>query len=345
MAVGKAFTPKPPDGPGDLWGRQNRSRGAQRAFQRVARASRATVAAPKVLPAPKAHSGLVVAAYLSVRKDGRLVQLHLPGCSEPPDCVRGEIDGFSAASRRRLMELLHSLRRDARLPIFGTLTFPEEVWLTAREAKKCMIAWTKRMRRLVGERWSYVWRLEAHPEMSRRTGRMCPHLHLISWGAWFDLAELSAVWTSVVWDVLKIGDCLADAGGRMVREKHQASGTNFERCRTWGGVIYAGKNYIAKEEEFPLGEDSGRIWGYHNRAGLPLAVETRIALTWAEATCARINVEAWMREKRIESEHLVCTFFTDDPDLFVKRLLYVIPGSMDAIHSAVPMLRPASGPG
>jgi hypothetical protein len=52
-----------------------------------------------------------------------------------------------------------------------------------------------------------------------------------------------------------------------------------------------------------------------------MASEERIPLTSTEATAVRLEVEAWMRERRIVSEHLVCTFFDDDPSMFVARLL------------------------
>lgn len=295
---------------GDAVERGERRKVAQRSFQRAAHA----------VGAQRLRDGLVVTAYLSVRKDGRLAQLHLPGVPPPQAELRGECDGFSEDSQRRLKLVLHSIRRDAELPVMVTLTFPAELTVTPSEAKACRLAWEKRMRRRYGPRWCNVWRLEAHPEMSLRLGRVHPHFHLLTWGAWYDLAEVSRTWQAVVWEVLKIDECLSDDEGMPVAEKHRAAGTNCERLRCWGGVLYCGKNYIAKAEEFPLGK-AGRVWGWHNRAALPMAEEIRIPLTHAQAVTVRLAVEDWMRRKRIVSENLICTFFDDDPEKFVGALL------------------------
>lgn len=297
--------------------REARRVSAERSFQRVARDS-----------SRSRDSGLVIASYLQIRRDGRLVQLHLPGMPPVETPKRGDIEGFSEASQRRLLEMLHSIRRDAALPVMVTLTFPEELTVSALEAKRCRRTWEERMKYKFGSKWCNLWRLEAHPEMSRRLGRVHPHFHLLTWGAFYDFAEVSKSWTEVVWEVLSVDLFLADSDGRSVRGKHLAAGTSCERVRKWEGVIYCAKSYIAKDEEFPLGK-AGRVWGYANRAALPLADEERIPLTSTEATLVRVEVEAWMAERRIVSEHLICTFFDNDPSAFVARLMrHVLPRRM-----------------
>lgn len=283
---------------------------AKRSFQKAARESGARRAS---------GNGLVVASYLSVRRDGRLVQLSLPGVpSEPPK--RGDCEGFSESARRRLMVKLHSIRRDAKLPVMVTLTFPSELTVTAREAKACRLAFEKRMTRSYGPRWCGIWRMEAHPELSFALSRFHPHFHLLTWGAFYALEEVSRAWTETIWSVLKVDECLSDETGRLVKEKSISSGTNCERVRTWQGVVYCGKNYIAKEETFPIGK-AGRVWGYSNAKALPIAEEERIPLTYAQASMVRVAIEAWMTEKKIVSEHLICTFFDDAPSEFVARLM------------------------
>ncbi len=281
---------------------------AKQRFQRAARDRSA-----------KRADGLVIASYLAVRRDGRLVQLNLSGVpNEPPK--RGQVDGFSEDSQRRLLVFLHSVRRDAALPVMVTLTFPEELTVSASEAKACRHAWEKRMKRLHGKRWCNVWRLEAHPEMSRRLGRVHPHFHLLTWGAFYDFAEVSRSWNETVFEVLKIDENLRDNTGRLVKEKHIAAGTNCERVRKWEGVVYCTKSYIAKAEDFPLGK-AGRVWGWCNRKGLPLAEELRIPLTHAQTFAVRQQIERWMVERNIKSEHLICTFFDSDPEAMLRRLL------------------------
>ncbi|HMH81176.1 MAG TPA: hypothetical protein VK514_13190 [Candidatus Acidoferrum sp.] len=289
--------------------REARRVAAERSFQRVARASSA-----------KRDSGLVIAAYLAVRPDGRLVQLSLPGMPPVDLPTRGDCEGMSEDSQRRLLVMLHSLKRSAGLPVMMSLTFPEEIKLTAEEAKDCRRAFEKRMKRQFGDAWCAIWRMEAHPQMSARLGRVHPHFHMLTWGAFYDFDQLGKDWQQCVWEVLEIDPYLADGEGRMVALKHRAAGTNCERVRKWEGVIYCAKTYLAKAEEYPLGK-AGRVWGYCNRESLPLAAEQRIPLTSTEASIVRMEVEAWMKERRIVSEHLVCTFFDDDPASFVARLM------------------------
>lgn len=248
-----------------------------------------------------------------------MVQLSMPGiASRPPG--RGEIDGFSEDSQRRLLVMLHSIRRDVALPVMVTLTFPSELAVTPAEAKACRFAWELRMRREHGKSWCAMWRLEAHPEMSRRLGRVHPHFHLLTWGAFYDFAEVSRSWTETVWSVLGVDAHLRDAAGLLVREKSLKAGTNCERVRKWEGVVYCTKSYIAKPEDYPLGK-AGRVWGWCNRKALPIAEETRIPLTHEQAACVVVEVEKWMREKNIKSDHLICTFFDSDPENFAARLL------------------------
>ncbi len=281
---------------------------ARRAFQRVAKATGA-----------ERSDGLVIASYLSVRRAGRIVRLSIPGANTDPP-RRRECDGISPSAQRRLLILLHSLRRDAALPVMVTLTFPEEVVVTPHEAKQCRRAWEKRMVRIYGPRWCAIWRMEAHPVMSLRLGRVHPHLHLLTWGAWYDLEQVSATWTDVVWAVLGLRSDLTDDLGRSVSKKHLAAGTNCEIVRKWEGVIYCAKRYLAKPEEYPIGK-AGRVWGYCQRQALPIAEEEVIPLTAEQTYQVRVGVERWMRAQEIVSEHIITTFFADDPSAFVSMLM------------------------
>lgn len=320
--VPRKLTPTRAQAIGDAWERRERRDKARRVFQRAAQESRPAIAASRGVLA-RQRDGLVVAAYLAVRPDGRLVQLHLPGMPPGDMPVRGECEGMSEDSQRRLMLLLHSLRRDAVLPTMITLTFPEEFNVTADEAKACRKAWEKRVLRRF-PKWCGIWRMEAHPEMSARLERVHPHFHLLTWGAWFDLKWVSRSWASVVWRVLDGRKRLASQpslpGMPSVLAKAVKAGTRCERIRSWGGVLYSGKNYIAKAEEYPIGK-AGRVWGYVHRKALPIAEERVIKLSNLEACAVRVAVEDWMRAKRIVSEHLICTFFTDDPSMFVAALM------------------------
>lgn len=270
--------------------------------------------------ATAARDGLVSGPYLAVYATGRLVEVHLPGLQPMgPIPKRGDIDGMSEDSARRLKIKLNSIRRDAPLPIHLALTFPEEIIVTPAEAKQCRKAFEKRQIER-HEKFCDLWRIEAHPEMSKRLGRVHPHFHLMVWGAWFDLAQLSSDWTSTVWNVLEIDPCLMDDEGRFVREKHEAAGTYAERMRNWGGVLYCSKNYIAKREEYPLGK-AGRVWGWCQGDLLPIAEAEKVSLTPSEAVAVVEALREWQEECGMQTENLVRSIFCDRPLEMMERLL------------------------
>jgi hypothetical protein len=245
--------------------------------------------------------GLVKPAYLAVYDNGRVVELSLPGMPPLKCAPRGECEGMSEDSRRRLLGELQRIDRRAQLPVMVSLTFPEELVVTASEAKAVKRAFVKRLKRK-HKRLGLVWRLEAHPEMSARLGRVCPHFHMLTWGAWFDLGWVRRAWTSCIWSVLRVDECLADSAGRLIREKSVTAGTNCERIRTWAGVPYCVKMYLGKEEEYPLGK-AGRVWGWDFKNRIPFARERRIELTHLQVVAIKRRVMEWMSARGISTEY------------------------------------------
>lgn len=274
------------------------------------------------LAVARSATGLGKTAYLAVHRDARLVELYLPGVAPKQSEKRGDCEGCSEDSRRRLMAKLHTIRRDAPLPTMITLTFPEEVNITVAEAKVCRRAFMKRIQRRHAEICA-IWRVEAHPEMSLRLGRVHPHFHMLTWNAWFDLEWLSWQWTRTVWSVLDLDPCLMDDAGRVVAEKHLKAAVNTERVRKWEGVTYCAKQYIAKEEEYPIGK-AGRVWGWDNGALLPCSAVEKIELTNAQAAAVISRARKWMDAKGIVSERdtVLRSYYVEDPDLFLQLLMH-----------------------
>src|SRR5208337_1169128 len=60
--------------------------------------------------------------------------------------LRGEIQGFSSASRRRLLTTVLSVRNDASLPLFVTLTYPNE-FPDPKTSKRHLATFLKRLDR------------------------------------------------------------------------------------------------------------------------------------------------------------------------------------------------------
>jgi hypothetical protein len=59
-----------------------------------------------------------------------------------------------------------------------------------------------------------------------------------------------------------------------VGEGHLLAGTSLEEIRTWRKATSYVEKYMAKEEEFPEGIETGRIWGVWNKKFLPIHWET-----------------------------------------------------------------------
>lgn len=181
---------------------------------------------------------------------------------------RGEVTGFSSASRRRLMRLIASLERGAR-PVFVTLTYPDVFPADLDKWKRDIDVFGKRLARQILPA-GFLWRMEFKERKSGASaGMLAPHFHLLVYGASYRdlLAWVSGAW----WEVVGSGD-----------GDHLAAGTRVEHIYSWGGIMrYVGK-YIAKEEDFPPGW-KGRVWGVVGRANLPWAVKVVISLTEDES--------------------------------------------------------------
>ena len=251
--------------------------------------------------------GLVRTAYLTVFPDSRLVCLDLPTFgSEPPEGFkRGKIDGMSDESRRRLMGLLHTIKRSAANPAFVTLTFPDDAIPTPREAKIALQTLFKRWKRRSPSLCA-VWRVEAHPERSQRRGAPVPHFHLLVWGAWIDRYRLSEDWAKVV--------------GAPDYFAHLAAGTKVESIRSFRGVCSYASKYISKAEAYSLGEDAGRVWGIFNKAALPVGESFTVKLTGADTVRLVRYAKRLLFARRVETEWMPRSIYCERPNDFMRIL-------------------------
>jgi hypothetical protein len=134
---------------------------------------------------------------LRVAKGGRLVQLNFARSQALEwnaeqfgsnfGGIRAKCRGFSFSSRRRMMNKLNTVKVDAPLPAFVTLTFPDSCFndsvpLFAQESKGVLDTWLKRLRRVVPHANGF-WRLEWQARKSGAfEGKLFPHFHLMIWG-------------------------------------------------------------------------------------------------------------------------------------------------------------------
>lgn len=193
---------------------------------------------------------------VSVRRDGCVLLSSKPydcetgvsgSCSIQGGGVRGEINGFSRGSRKRLMALAY--RADPVGCEFVTLTVGRN-FCDVEAIRKVFRAWVKRQKRANPE-FGCIWRLELQE-------RGAPHYHLMAWGLgdksrydWVDLVSFTH-------------PCLDD----LERYAYKA-----EAITSDGGVASYCSKYVAKvaEKAFP-----GRVWGREGK--VPIVDDKRVAL-------------------------------------------------------------------
>lgn len=171
--------------------------------------------------------------------------------------ARGGIKGFSIASRRRLLELIACVCRDAPLPCFVTLTYPCEFPTVAR-AKRDLKIFLQRLDRKFSKAGA-IWKLE--PQQ-----RGAPHYHLLVWGVHpVDLLS----WVVATWYEI------AGNGDINHYKFHAGQLAGSQPCvgqvRTWRGVWsyaakYLGKTFLVAEWG---SQWTGRFWGVSHRENIP----------------------------------------------------------------------------
>jgi hypothetical protein len=209
-------------------------------------------------------SGTIVAspaACLDVQ--GALFKLKVPGGPRGPvPWVRGCVRTFSAASRKRLLELFSRLVSSFPA-LFITLTYPSE-FPGVERSKRDFRAWLKRLCRAYPQA-AVVWRFAF-----QRRG--APHFHLLLFGVkWLDHEVIRSWWRDVIGYE---GPMRLQVDVSLVRGRRQAQG-------------YVAK-YIGKVDDqldnasyLPA---SGRCWGVINSMFLP----------WASRVVAVAAVGPWV---------------------------------------------------
>lgn len=180
---------------------------------------------------------------------------------------RGSIQGFSASSRRRLMYAIASIRRDADLPCFVTLTYPK-TFPSPKESKRHLKMFCQRLQRAYTQ-VSAIWKLEPQE-------RGAPHYHLLVWGV--DVQELKHFVPYAWHDIAGQGDefHIMFHLGLLHQSKHCVSLVNSFR----GVWSYASK-YLGKTFEVAGWEEkyTGKFWGYVNRSLIPFGALCELQVT------------------------------------------------------------------
>lgn len=177
------------------------------------------------------------------------------GNPDPPK--RGEIAGFSKASRKRMIRDCARLGRA--VPIFVTLTYGSEWPPDASQWKRDLDTWWKRCLRLQGD-LSAIWRLEPQE-------RGAPHFHLLIYQSTGKAPFLPHQWVADSWASVTSGDPSACSRVEALRSHR-------------GGMFYAAK-YCAKLGDGQVlegWENVGKHWGKLNAKRLPFPPQHEMVL-------------------------------------------------------------------
>lgn len=223
--------------------------------------------------------------------------------------LRGDVTGFSSASRRRLMSTIAQIRREAALPLFITLTYPAE-FPTARESKKHLDAMNKRMRRAFpGAGW--IWKLEPQE-------RAAPHYHLLFWGASLEAVRevLPVAWYEI-------------AGGgdeKHLRWHMGLCGYGNKHCvqqvNSFRGVWSYASKYLGKTFEVEGWENAGRFWGVVARQNIPFGEKCEEEIEQNQA-CTLMRYQRRFSGQRKQIGRSVITFC--DADQWISKIVNFQP--------------------
>jgi hypothetical protein len=176
--------------------------------------------------------------------------------------IKGPVKGFSRVSRRNLLRRLASINRRAfrasRVKVIAmTLTYPHQYPEDPETCKDHLKALRKRLERRY-EPFAAFWRMGV-----QRRGAFHFHLLLFLPPSFDSLQELRHLVSSSWYEVC----------GK-VSEGHLRAGTHVNKVRSWRKATSYAERYLAKEEDFPEGMQTGRIWGRWNADLLPVQWET-----------------------------------------------------------------------
>lgn len=197
----------------------------------------------------------------------------IPGKAPSATAARGAVDGFSAESRRRLMETLLKVDWARQDVYFVTLTYPGEYEGDKTAWKRDLHAFHQRMTRRPEADFAWaVWRLEP-----QRRG--APHFHVVAgFSVEPGLADLRD-WTRDSWSrILKL-KAEPGAFARVGVEKARLDPINGQAKLLNYLAKYVGKkegkrNFVDQRSGEILA--SGRVWGRWGR--LPVTETLALAL-------------------------------------------------------------------
>jgi len=211
---------------------------------------------------------------------------------------RGKINGFSRASRRRLLYTIARIKREATLPLFVTLTYPDKFPNPARSKRDLKIFTQRLKREYPGS--GLIWKLEPQK-------RGAPHYHMLVWGVPFsDLVG----WVPFTWyQVAGDGDIK-----HLLWHKGLLGNGNkpcVSKVKTWRGVWSYASKYLGKTFEVAGWDQqwTGRFWGVIARENIPFGDTVRMEIERYKAVQAMRYQRRFARIKARNNQSI--TIFCD----------------------------------
>lgn len=220
---------------------------------------------------------------------------------------RSKIKGFSINSRRRLLETIATVKKDADLPLFVTLTYPEK-FPSVDRAKRDLKVFIQRLNRKYPQAGA-IWKLEPQE-------RGAPHYHLLVWGC--KLHDLFPFVVNNWYDIAGDGDknhYLFHAG--MLRGSQPC----VSKVRSWRGVWSYAAKYLGKT--FQVAEWgklwTGRFWGVISRENIPVGEKKVIDTSYQKVVTIMRYQRRFMNMRKSRDYNSLKTFC--DADQWIKKLL------------------------
>lgn len=204
--------------------------------------------------------------------------------------VRGNVTGFSRASRKRMIEFMASVRNTGCM-LFLTLTFADDTVYGLDEQKAPMFEAFRRRFEREYPGWKALWRIEYQDRKSGlHVGTFVPHFHLLIFtGVHYEKAELDykaetfRQWGSQAWHEITSS---ADEG-------HIIHGFNVSPVRTRRHAQYYIGKYVSKlSNNYP---SSGRIWGRIGK--FDCSVSETFKLDEDEYIAFRRLIKKWLKTR------------------------------------------------
>jgi hypothetical protein len=235
---------------------------------------------------------------------------------------RKAITGFSRGSRQRLMQLIARVRRDADLPCFVTLTYPEK-FPTVKEAKEHIELFKKRL--------GYHFPGHGTIEKLEPQQRGAPHFHLLVWN--LALYDLMTFVPQAWYEIAGEGD-----------EKHLRwhlglCGYGNKHCvqqvRSFKGVWFYAAKYLGKTFDVAGWSEqwTGRYWSVWNKENIPFGSFRARLISYEQAVRTMRLQRRFIRSRKVRKKKIYpsrsLSIFCD-ADQWVEKLY---PISVDGENS------------